>query len=99
MFFGIFLIEIGLAAFIGSEHFLNLNFYNSFEIMFGALLLAHGLSKRGFPYRIGKLGTFFGILFLAVGIADYYGGGGYGWAIFFILLGIVVITTAIGRRF
>src|SRR5487761_532408 len=98
MFFGILLIEIGLSALVGLEHLFNLNFYNSFDIMFGALLLAHGLLKRGYPYRIGRLGTFLGILFLAVGAADYYGGGGYSWAIFFILLGIVVIATAVSRR-
>ena len=98
MFFGILLIEIGLSALVSSEHLSNLNFYNSFDIMFGALLLAHGLLKRGYPYRIGRLGTFLGILFLAVGVADYYGGGEYSWATFFILLGIVVIAAAVSRR-
>lgn len=98
MFFGIFLIEIGLAAFIGTVHLYHLDFYTSFDIMFGALLVAHGLLKGGYPYKIGKLGTFSGILFLAVGAADYYGGGGYSWAIFFILLGTVVVLGAASRR-
>jgi hypothetical protein len=99
LFFGIFLVEIGLAALIGTLHPYHLDFYISFDIMFGALLLAHGLLKGGYPYRIGKLGTFSGVLFLAVGAADYYGGGGYSLAIFFILLGILVIAAVAGRRF
>lgn len=98
MFLGILLIEIGLAAFIGAERYEHLDFYTSFDLMFGSLLLAHGLLKRGSPYRIGKLGTFLGILFLAVGVAGYYGGGAYTWATFFILLGIVVIAAAISRN-
>jgi hypothetical protein len=98
IFFGILLIEVGLAAFISSEHFHNLDFYTSFDLMFGGLLLAHGLLKRGIPYRIGWFGTFFGILFLAVGVANYIGGGGYGSAVFFIVLGAVIILAAISRR-
>jgi hypothetical protein len=99
MFFGILLIEIGLAAFIGSEHYYHLGFYSALDLMFGALLLAHGLLKSGSPYRIGKIGTFLGILFLAVGISDYYGGGAYTLATFFVLLGIAVVVIAISRGF
>lgn len=98
LFFGILLVEIGLAAFIGAEHYDHFNFYTAFDLMFGSLFLAHGLLKRGSPYRIGKLGTFLGIVFLAVGTADYYGGGAYTFATFFILLGIVVIAAAISQR-
>ncbi len=98
LFIGIFLLELGLASLIGALHFYHLDFYTSFDIMFGALLLAHGLLKGGNPYKIGKLGTFAGVLFVAVGAADYYLGGGYSWAIFFILFGIVVIAAAASRR-
>lgn len=97
MFFGIFLLEIGLAAVIGQLHYLNLSFYTSFDLMFGALLLAHGLLKRGAPYRVGKLGTLMGILFLSFGVAYYYDIVAYTVASFFILLGLVVIAAALSR--
>jgi hypothetical protein len=98
VFVGIGLLEAGLALFIGSFHVYGFRTDNSFEIMFGVLLLAHGLLKRGSPYRIGKIGVFLGIVFLGAGIADYYGSADLGWAILFVLLGLVVILTAVSRR-
>lgn len=103
MFFGIFLVEIGFAWLVSESGLeisgLRPNFYVVFDFMFGALLLAHGLLKRGHPYRIGKVGTFLGVLFLATGIAEFFGEGeGFGWAILVILLGVVVIIAALGRR-
>lgn len=102
MFFGILLVELGAAWLISSQRIGAglpvLSFYTAFDLMFGGLLLAHGLLKRGYPYRVGKVGTFFGVLFLAVGVAGLYGLGSYGWAIFFIMLGLVLIVAAAGRR-
>ena len=102
LFFGILLVELGVAWIVQGQRVATglppLNFYTAFDLMFGALLLAHGLLKRGYPYRVGKLGTFFGVLFLAVGVAGLYGLGVYGWAIFFIMLGLVVIIVAAGRK-
>jgi peptidoglycan/LPS O-acetylase OafA/YrhL len=104
-FFGIFLIEVGVAWFIASSNVylgpLHLNFYNSFELMFGVLLLLHGLLKRGHPYRIGKVGTFLGVLFLALAFSSYFARGDYGLAVLFILLGLVVLIAAFPktRRF
>jgi len=102
LFFGILLVELGIAWIVHGQRIAvglpPLSFYTAFDLMFGALLLAHGLLKRGYPYRVGKLGTFFGVLFLAVGAAGLYGLGGYGWAIFFIMLGLVVIIIAAGRK-
>lgn len=102
LFFGILLVELGIAWIVQGQRIAvglpPLSFYTAFDLMFGGLLLAHGLLKRGYPYRIGKLGTFFGVLFLAVGVAGLYGLGVYGWAIFFIMLGLVVIIVAAGRK-
>lgn len=101
MFFGIFLVEVGAAWFISGLEIggLHPSFYVAFDLLFGALLLAHGLLKRGRPYTIGKVGTFLGVVFLATGTAELYGeGAGFGWAILFILLGAVVIFAALGRR-
>ena len=103
VFFGVLLIEIGLAWFIGTQRYAlglpSLTAETSFELMFGALLLAHGLLKRGHPYQIGKLGTFLGVLFVALGTAGYYGNEDYTLAILFVLLGIVVIAVAArGKR-
>ena len=98
MFLGILLIEIGLSWVIGSTHIFQLRVSDSFDLMFGSLLLAHGLLKRGHPYRIGRAGTFLGLLFLSFGAADYYGLGGYSWPILFILVGVVIVYAALWRR-
>jgi hypothetical protein len=103
MFFGIFLVEVGLSWLIAESNIvfrgIHPGFYVAFDILFGGLLLSHGLLKRGHPYRIGKVGTLLGLLFLAVGTAEFFGaGGGFGWAILFILLGAFVIFAALGRR-
>lgn len=65
--------------------------------MFGGLLIAHGLLKKGHPYRVGKIGLVLGALVLAYAVSSYYGFSEYLIALLAISAGVILLAAQFSR--
>lgn len=72
VFIGLTLVALGVSWIIGRNGFYGFHTRTAFALMFGSLFAAHGLLKKGHPYRVGKIGLVLGGLVLSYGVSSYY---------------------------